>query len=156
MKIELWLVGKNSKEIETMVDFYEKRIVRYNLFSIHIIPESKNTGGNRKELIKKYESTNILKKLDPSDYLILLDENGTAYSSVELAKKIESLMFVGKKKVIFLIGGAYGFHSDVYERKNELISFSKMTFSHQIIRVMMMEQLYRAFTINHGEPYHHQ
>jgi 23S rRNA (pseudouridine1915-N3)-methyltransferase len=156
MKIELWFVGKNSKEVETLIAFYEKRIVRYNPFSIHIISESKNIDGSRRELIKKTEAENILKKIEPTDYLILLDENGKSYSSVDFSRKLEIYMHSGRKKIIFLVGGAYGFHESVYKRKNEAISFSKFTFSHQIIRVMMMEQLYRAFTIMNGEPYHHQ
>jgi 23S rRNA (pseudouridine1915-N3)-methyltransferase len=156
MKIELLLVGKNSKEIETIISHYEKRITRYNPFTIHIIPESKNIGGTRKELIKRNEANNILKKVAIDDYLILLDEKGSTYDSIEFSKQIESWMYTGKKKIVFLIGGAYGFHDEVYARKNEMISFSKFTFSHQVIRVMFMEQLYRAFTITHGEPYHHQ
>jgi 23S rRNA (pseudouridine1915-N3)-methyltransferase len=156
MKIELWFIGKNTKEITEIVSYFEKRISRYISFSVQYFPESKKIEGNRSELIKKTEAETILKKSDSSDYLILLDEKGTTYGSVDFSNKLQTLMNSGRKKIIFLVGGAYGFHETIYARKNEMISFSKMTFSHQIIRIMLAEQLYRAFTIINGEPYHHE
>ncbi len=155
MKVELWLTGKNFKEIEPLVSKYELRIKKYIPFQIEILPDSKNTEGSEAERIKKAEAEMVLKKLYPVDYLILLDERGKQQNSIHFSETLQNLMNRGMKRVIFLVGGAYGFHESVYERKNDMRSLSDMTFSHQIIRVMFLEQLFRAFTILNNEPYHH-
>jgi len=155
MKIELWQLGKNHKEVEAIIALYEKRIKQYNNFSIETFTESKNLSDAQKEKIKLNEANTILKKIEPQDILVLLDKNGTLYTSIKFAQQMQNYFNTGKKRLIFLIGGAYGFHQSVYERGNATISFSNFTFSHQIIRVMFMEQLYRAFTILNNEPYHH-
>jgi 23S rRNA (pseudouridine1915-N3)-methyltransferase len=155
MKIELWFIGKSAKELNNLIAMYEKRISRYVHFSIRYLPDSKKTEGSRQDLIKKQEAAHVLKQLQAGDYLILLDEKGARYNSVAFSEKLQHLCHSGRKRIIFLTGGAYGFHQSVYLKKNEMISFSDMTFSHQIIRIMLLEQLYRAFTIMQGEPYHH-
>lgn len=156
MKIELWQLGKNQSEIEPLIAMYEKRIKQYNPFSIETLPEAKKIPDNQREKIKQVEAATILKKLEPNDLLVLLDEKGKHYSSVQYANQLQQWFNAGKKRLIFLIGGAYGFDESIYKRQNAQISFSAMTYSHQIIRVMYMEQLYRAFTILNNEPYHHE
>lgn len=156
MKIELWQLGKNQSEIELLIAMYEKRIKQYNPFSIETLPEAKKIPDTQREKIKQVEAATILKKLEPNDLLVLLDEKGKHYSSVQYANQLQQWFNTGKKRLIFLIGGAYGFDESIYKRQNAQISFSAMTYSHQIIRVMYMEQLYRAFTILNNEPYHHE
>lgn len=156
MKIELWQLGKNHAEIEPLITLYDKRIKQYNPFSIETLQEAKKIPDNQKEKIKQLEAATILKKLEPTDLLVLLDERGKNYSSVQYAQQLQQWFNTGKKRIVFLIGGAYGFDESIYKRQQAQISFSSMTFSHQIIRVMFMEQLYRAFTILNNEPYHHE
>lgn len=120
------------------------------------IPELKNVSALSKEQIKSKEGELILKNIRPADDLILLDEHGREYTSVELAKVIQEKISYTGKDMVFVIGGAYGFSPDVYSRANSRISLSKMTFSHQMVRAIFAEQLYRAFTIMKGEPYHHE
>lgn len=154
MKIELWLVGKSMPYVDAPVERYEKRIHRYIPFETVIIPDIKGKQLNSDQL-KQAEGDGILKRLQPTDHLILLDENGQHFSSVKFARHLNSFMLSGTKRVVFLVGGAYGFSDAVYNRANEKLSLSKMTFSHQIIRILFMEQLYRGFTIINNEPYHH-
>ncbi len=156
MKIELWQLGKNHSEIEPLLSLYEKRIKQYNPFDIDTLPEAKKIPDTQREKIKQVEATAILKRIEPNDLLVLLDEKGKQYTSVQYSEQLQKWLNAGKKRLIFLIGGAYGFDESIYKRQNAQISFSTMTFSHQIIRVMFMEQLYRAFTILNNEPYHHE
>lgn len=156
MKIEFLLVGKTTSKIfaEGINDYF-KRINHYLPFSITIIPELKNTKHLTEEQQKTAEGDLILKKISSDDYLVLLDEHGKEFRSIEFASWLEKKQQV-VRKIIFVVGGPYGFSTDVYQRSNEKISMSQMTFSHQMIRLIFTEQLYRACTIIKGEPYHHE
>ena len=157
MKITLLTVGKTDKEwVREGLDIYVSRLKHYIPFSMVEIPELKNVSALSKEQIKAKEGELILKNIRPADDLILLDEHGREYTSVELAKVIQEKISYTGKDMVFVIGGAYGFSPDVYSRANSRISLSKMTFSHQMVRAIFAEQLYRAFTIMKGEPYHHE
>jgi 23S rRNA (pseudouridine1915-N3)-methyltransferase len=155
MKITLLAIGKtNSAEIRNIVDDYSKRINRYVKFeAVYIENSQQKFSDNEKQKIK--EGEHILKKLQAGDYLILLDERGKEYNSVQFAEQLSLFFNQSIKNICFVIGGAYGFSEDVYARSNAKISLSRMTFSHQIIRIIFAEQLYRAFTIINNEPYHH-
>jgi 23S rRNA (pseudouridine1915-N3)-methyltransferase len=155
MKITLLAIGKtNSAEIRNIVDDYSKRISRYVKFeAVYIENSQQKFSDNEKQKIK--EGEHILKKLQAGDYLILLDERGKEYNSVQFAEQLNLLFNQSIKNICFVIGGAYGFSEEVYARSNAKISLSRMTFSHQIIRAIFAEQLYRAFTIINNEPYHH-
>jgi 23S rRNA (pseudouridine1915-N3)-methyltransferase len=157
MKIELWYIGKTSfaylKEGE---DLYEKRIKRYLPFQKYMIPDIKNAKNMAAKQLKEKEGNAVLDKLKSDDCLILLDENGKHYTSVEFSRFLENKMQSSHKRLIFLIGGAYGFSESLYKRANFKISLSKMTFSHQMIRIFALEQVYRALTIMKNEPYHNQ
>ena len=156
MKIQLILIGKtNEKYITEGFSIYEKRIKNYIDFNIHVIPELKNAKNLSFELIKKQESELLMKQIIDSDFVVLLDENGKNLSSIEFSKFLNTQMLKSTKNLVFVIGGAYGFSENVYKRANEKISLSKMTFSHQLVRIIFAEQLYRAFTILNNEPYHH-
>lgn len=135
---------------------YQSRLVHYVPFSIVEIPELKNMSAFSKEQIKEKEGELILKNIRPSDEVILLDEHGKEYRSVTFAKMLEEKMSRSGRDLVFVIGGAYGFSGDVYARADSKISLSQMTFSHQMVRTIFAEQLYRAFTIIKGEPYHHE
>lgn len=154
MKIELWAIGKTSeKYLEAGIEIFEKRLKNYLPFSWTILPDVKlkTTDG---ALLKKEEAKLVLAKLQPDDYLVLLDEAGKQWSSTEMAFWLERKLSSPGKKLVFLIGGAFGFAPEVYARAQEQISLSKMTFSHQMVRLFFMEQLYRAMTILRNEPYH--
>ena len=138
------------------LELYVSRLVHYVQFNLVEIPELKNVSALTKDQIKEKEGALIMKNLKTSDDVILLDEHGRQYSSMEFARLIEDKMSRSGKDIVFVIGGAYGFSKEVYDRSNGLISLSKMTFSHQIVRTIFTEQLYRAFTIIKGEPYHHE
>ena len=157
MKITLLTVGKTDRDwVKQGLDIYVSRLKHYIPFSVVEIPELKNVSALTKDQIKTREGELILKNVKPTDDVILMDERGKQYSSVEFAKVLqEKISYVGKD-IIFIIGGAYGFSDDVYERANSKISLSKMTFSHQMVRAIFAEQIYRAFTIMRGEPYHHE
>lgn len=157
MKITLLTVGKTDRDwVRQGLDIYVSRLKHYIPFSMVEIPELKNVSALSKEQIKAKEGELILKNIRPADDLILLDEHGREYTSVELAKVIQEKISYTGKDMVFVIGGAYGFSPDVYSRANSRISLSKMTFSHQMVRAIFAEQLYRAFTIMKGEPYHHE
>lgn len=157
MKITLLTVGKTDKEwVKNGLDIYASRLKRYIPFSLVEIPELKNVSSLSKEQIKIREGELILKNIRPADDLILLDERGKEYSSMELAKVIQDKISYAGKDMVFVIGGAYGFSEAVYARANSKLSLSRMTFSHQMVRTIFVEQLYRAFTIIKGEPYHHE
>ena len=157
MKITLLTVGKTDRDwVKQGLDIYVSRLKHYIPFNIVEIPELKNVSALSKDQIKTREGELILKNIRPTDDVILMDERGREYTSVELAKVIqEKISYVGKD-MVFVIGGAYGFSQEVYSRANSKISLSKMTFSHQMVRAIFAEQLYRAFTIMKGEPYHHE
>ena len=157
MNIELIVVGKtDSKEVNALVENYTKRINFYNRFNITYIPDVKNTKSLSEAQQKNSEGEAILRLLDPSDRVVLLDEKGSEFRSVEYADWLQKRLNSGVKRLVFIIGGPYGFSSEIYSRANEKISLSKMTFSHQIIRAIFTEQLYRAFSILHNSPYHHE
>ena len=157
MNITLLAIGKtDSKDIQKLTDIYCKRLGFYVNFEFEIIPDLKNTKNISIEQQKEKEGELILKKIDKSHYLILLDEKGKEYTSVKFADKLQQKMNAGTRQLTFVIGGAYGFSPEVYNRADEKLSLSKMTFSHQMIRLFFTEQLYRAFTILRNEPYHHE
>lgn len=157
MNIELITIGKtDSKEISAIVDDYTRRINFYNKFSIIVLPDVKRGKGFSEQTQKKAESELLLRYFQNSDYVVLLDEKGSEFRSVEFSAWLQKRMNSGIKRLCFVIGGPYGFSTEVYERANGKISLSKMTFSHQIIRALFAEQLYRGYTIIAGEPYHHE
>ena len=157
MKITLLTVGKTDKDwVRQGLDIYVSRLKHYIPFGIVEIPELKNVSALSKEQIKNKEGELILKNIRPTDDVILLDERGKQYTSVELAKIIQDKISYAGKDIVFIIGGAYGFSEAVYQRAGSKLSLSKMTFSHQMVRAIFTEQLYRAFTIIKGEPYHHE
>ena len=157
MNVELIVVGKtDSKEVNSLVEEYKGRIGFYTRFVITIIPDVKNTRSMSEQQQKKSEGEAILKLLQPSDYVVLLDERGMQPTSEEFADWMQKRMASGCKRLVFIIGGPYGFSEDVYGRAAGKIALSKMTFSHQIVRAIFAEQLYRAFTIINNEPYHHK
>lgn len=156
MKVELILVGKTtSKHIGACFEDYKERIGHYLPFSVMIIPELKNTNSLSEEQQKEREGENILKQIQAQDTVVLLDEHGQEFRSIEYASWVEKKQQTSRR-LIFIIGGPYGFSSSIYKRANEKISLSKMTFSHQMVRLIFIEQLYRACTIIKGEPYHHE
>lgn len=157
MKITLLVVGKTTdNNINLLINNYLERLKFYTDFSIQVIPELKNAKNLRFEEQKEKEGELILKQVEDADEVILLDEKGKEYTSVEFSEQVNKRAIAGKRKVYFVVGGPYGFSQKVYNRANSLISFSKMTFSHQMIRLFFVEQLYRAMTIIKGDPYHHQ
>jgi 23S rRNA (pseudouridine1915-N3)-methyltransferase len=157
MKITLLTVGKTDKDwVKQGIDIYASRMKHYFPFSIVEIPELKNVSSLSQDQIKTKEGELILKNVKPADDVILLDERGREFSSMEFAKVLQDKISYNGKDIIFVIGGAYGFSDAVRQRSNSKISLSKMTFSHQMVRAIFVEQLYRAFTIMKGEPYHHE
>jgi 23S rRNA (pseudouridine1915-N3)-methyltransferase len=157
MKITLLTVGKTDKDwVRQGMEIYVSRLKHYIPFAVVEIPELKNVSALTKDQIKTREGELILKNIKPTDDLILLDERGKEYTSVELAKVIQDKISYVGKDMVYVIGGAYGFSDAVYQRANSKISLSRMTFSHQMVRAIFVEQIYRAFTIMKGEPYHHE
>ena len=157
MKITLLLVGKTAfPYINEGIAIYEKRLQHYVNYARVEIPELKGVQAMSREQIKEKEGELILKNIKAADDVILLDERGSTYTSLEWASHLQKKINYEGKDIVFVIGGAYGFSQKVYQRANGKISLSKMTFSHQIIRVIFLEQLYSAFTIMKGEPYHHE
>ncbi|TNE79957.1 MAG: 23S rRNA (pseudouridine(1915)-N(3))-methyltransferase RlmH [Bacteroidetes bacterium] len=157
MKVELWMVGKTAEAyLETGMAIYEKRLPHYLPFQKQVFPDIKNAKNLDQASLKVKEGEAFLKKLDKRDFLVLLDENGKVSSSVQFANQLEKWNIQGIDRLVFLIGGAYGFSDEVYDRANHKMSLSPMTFSHQMVRLIFLEQLYRACSINKGEPYHHE
>lgn len=157
MDIELVVVGKTDMwEVDSLVEMYSKRINFYTRFSVCYLPDLKNTKNLSEAEQKSREGEMILKKVQPSDLLVLMDEHGKEYRSLEYAAWLQKQMASGARHMVMVIGGPYGFSEEVYKRANSMISLSKMTFSHQIVRAIFTEQLYRAFTILRNEPYHHE
>ena len=156
MKIKLLTIGKtDSRPLQQLIDEYCKRLGFYIHFNMDIIPDIKNTKNLTTKQQKIAEGKELLKKIEKSDAVILLDENGKLYNSIQFSAFLQKKMNSGLKKIVFVIGGPYGFSEDVYNRSNEKISLSPMTFSHQMVRLFFTEQLYRSFTIIRNEPYHH-
>lgn len=156
MKSELILVGKTSDKLYVAgINDYTERINHYLPFKIDVIPAIKNTKSISQEQQKQAEGELILKRLQPSDTVVLLDEHGIENTSMAMAKWLERKQQTARK-LVFVIGGPYGFSENVYQRADEKISLSKMTFSHQMVRLIFAEQLYRACTIIKGESYHHE
>ncbi len=157
MRIVLLVVGKTTNTyLHTLILDYQNRLKHYVSFDIQVIPELKNTKHVSVEMQKEKEGEMLLKQLEDANEIILLDEKGKQFSSVEFSQQIDKAQVSGKKKIVFVIGGPYGFSEPVYQKATQKISLSKMTFSHQMIRLIFVEQLYRAFTILNNEPYHHE
>lgn len=156
MKILLLVIGKTDEDyLITGIKKYVGRLGHYVSFEMKEIPDIRNRKTLSEEQQKKAESFLLLQQMQPGDHVVLLDENGSTYTSVAFAENLEKLMASGAKRIVFVIGGPYGFAQEVYDKANAKMSLSAMTFSHQMVRLIFVEQLYRAFTILKGEPYHH-
>lgn len=157
MNIKLISIGKtDEKSLGLLIEKYVKRLKYYIKFEFVIISDLKNSKNLSLEQQKEKEGELILKSLQNSDTVVLLDENGKEYSSVLFSKFLAKKMLSGTKNLVFVIGGPYGFSDAIYKRANDKVSLSKMTFSHQMVRLFFVEQVYRAFTILKNEPYHHE
>ena len=157
MTIKLVCIGKtDKKKLEDLIDIYSNRLQHYIKFEFEVIPDLKKTKNLDENQQKSKEGELILSGIQNSDFLVLLDENGKQFSSEAFSEYIQKRMNTGLKRLIFVIGGPYGFSEEVYKRANSKVSLSKMTFSHQMVRLFFTEQLYRAFTILKNEPYHHR
>jgi 23S rRNA (pseudouridine1915-N3)-methyltransferase len=156
MKITLLVVGKTTDQrLQTLIEDYQQRLKHYIPFEMVVIPDLRNAKALTQTQIKEQEGIEILRRITPSMDVILLDEHGREYRSIEYAQWIQKKMSAGRD-ITFIVGGPYGFSTAVYERADGKISLSKMTFSHQMIRLFFTEQIYRAMTILRGEPYHHE
>ena len=157
MHIKIIAIGKtDDKQLNLLIEQYKKRLTHYVKFSLDCIPDLKNTKNLSEKQQKEKEGELILKQLNSSDVMVLLDENGSQFSSVGFSEYLQKKMNAGIKQLVFVIGGPYGFSEAVYKKAQGKISLSKMTFSHQMIRLFIVEQIYRGFTILKNEPYHHQ
>ncbi len=157
MTIELIVIGKtDSQEVSALVETYARRVNRYCKFSVTVLPDLRSTRNLTAKQQRTAEGEAILRQLGEGDYAVLLDERGTEYRSVEFAGWLQKRLNSGVKRLAMVIGGPYGFSDEVYARADALLSLSRMTFSHQIVRAIFAEQIYRAFTILHNEPYHHE
>tara|TARA_B100001248_G_scaffold143493_1_gene107757 strand:+ start:17422 stop:17895 length:474 start_codon:yes stop_codon:yes gene_type:complete len=157
MKIVLVCLGAtNNHYLQEGISNYTKRLKHYINFEIKEIIVSKNKKSSNKNIIMNMESDLILSYLSQNDYVILLDEKGKIYNSKSFSKKIENFLLHSQKRLIFIVGGAFGFNDKLKTRANEMLSLSNMTFSHQIIRLLFLEQLYRSFTIINNHPYHNE
>lgn len=157
MQIKLIAIGKtDNKNLQTLIEDYKKRLSHYIKFEFEIIPDLKKVKHLSEEQQKEKEGELILAKTQNSDVLVLLDENGKQMDSVAFSDYLQKHMNSGIKTLIFVIGGPYGFSEEVYKRANGKLGLSKMTFSHQMVRLFFTEQLYRGFTILKNEPYHHR
>jgi len=155
MKIRLLLLGKTTeKPIADLSAIYLNKLKHYSTFEMEVLDNTAIRFENP-DLVKEAEAKLILKKIVPSDWVVLLDEHGKTYSSVSFANQLQSWLNFGRKQMIFMVGGPFGFHKSVYERADAKLSLSEMTFSHQLVRPVFLEQIYRAFTILKNEPYHH-
>ncbi|GAA4071204.1 23S rRNA (pseudouridine(1915)-N(3))-methyltransferase RlmH [Flavobacterium cheonanense] len=157
MNIRLLAIGKtDNKSLQTLIDDYTKRLSFYVKFDLEVIPDIKNAKNLSEAQQKEKEGELILSKLSATDQLILLDENGTTFSSVGFSDYLQKKMNAGIKTLVFVIGGPYGFSEEIYKKAQGKVSLSEMTFSHQMVRLFVIEQIYRGFTILRNEPYHHQ
>lgn len=156
MKICLLVIGKtDAAYIRSGIEEYEKRMGKYVNYEMKVLSDVKNSKHMSEEVQKEKEGELLLEQLQTGDFVVLLDEKGKQLNSVEFSTYVAQKMQLGIKRMVFIIGGPYGFTGKVYERGNDKISLSKMTFSHQMVRMIFIEQLYRAMTIWKGEPYHH-
>ncbi|WP_298368811.1 23S rRNA (pseudouridine(1915)-N(3))-methyltransferase RlmH [uncultured Lutibacter sp.] len=157
MKIKLLAIGKtDDKNLQSLIENYQKRLKHYIGFNLEVIPDIKNVKNLSEQQQKEKEGELILKKLAPTDELLLLDEKGKEFRSIDFSKFLQKKMNSGIKQLVLVIGGPYGFSEAVYKKATGKISLSKMTFSHQMIRLFVVEQIYRAYTILKNEPYHHE
>jgi 23S rRNA (pseudouridine1915-N3)-methyltransferase len=157
MNIKLLCIGKtDNKQLQVLIDEYKSRLNHYIKFSIEVIPDIKNVKNLSEAQQKEKEGSLILNKVGSQDHLLLLDENGKEFNSVAFSKFLQKKMNGGYKTLVFVIGGPYGFSESVYQKAQGKIALSQMTFSHQMVRLFVTEQLYRGYTILKGEPYHHQ
>jgi len=157
MRISLVVIGKTKNSyLEEGITLFSKRVARYSNFTLQVIPDSKHAHRLKGELLKKKEGEQILQHLQSSDYVVLLDERGKQYTSLRFANFLQQCMNSNVKHLKFVIGGAFGFSTAVYKRANAKISLSSMTFSHQMVRLIFVEQLYRGYSILHKQPYHHE
>ncbi len=157
MKIEIWVTGKTAfSYLEEGTALYIKRLERYIPFQMVVFNDIKNAKNMSADILKQKECEQLLVKFTKDDVVFLFDENGKQHTSVEFANFIDKQMSQSVKRLIFVIGGAYGFSEEFYKRANGQLSLSKMTFSHQMIRLFAVEQVYRAMTILKGEPYHNE
>ena len=154
MKVELWAIGKTSeKYLDAGIEIFERRIRHYVPFGFTVLPDVKGKFADGEQL-KKKEGEMLLARLTPDDWLVLLDEHGQEHTSVGLAQWLERRLAGSGRRLVFVVGGAFGFSAEVYARANEQLALSKLTFSHQMVRLFFLEQLYRAMTILRNEPYH--
>lgn len=157
MRIKLLVIGKtDDRNLNELISVYQKRLKHYISFQLEVIPDIKNSKNLSKDQQKEKEGELILSKIQNTDQMILLDEKGKEYKSLEFAQFLQKKMNSGIKQLVFVIGGPYGFSQEVYKKAMGKVSFSKMTFSHQMIRLFVVEQIYRGFTILRNEPYHHE
>lgn len=157
MKVNCWFIGKTSeKYLQEGTRIYSKRLGHYLPYATEIIPDVKGAGKMSPDQLKSREAEAVLSRLKPEDGLILLDERGQTFSSVRMARWLDKQLQRPWRRLIFLVGGAYGFDPLLYERANGKLSLSEMTFSHQMIRLFLLEQLYRSMTILRNEPYHNE
>ena len=157
MKIKLLSICKTEENyLKEGIELYIKKIAHYFPFEYEELPALKQTKNLNFAEQKKREGEMLLKKITPSDYVILLDDKGKQYSSIEFSDFLQQKMLQNSKQIVFVIGGAYGFSDEVYQRKNHALSLSSMTFSHQMVRLIFLEQLYRGASILKNEPYHHE
>ena len=157
MKIKLLAIGKtDDKNLQALIRTYEQRLKHYIKFELCILPDIKNSKNLSQNQQKEKEGALIEKEIQATDQLILLDEKGKEFRSKEFSSFLQKKMNSGIKRLVFVIGGPYGFSDNIYQKANGKVSFSKMTFSHQMIRLFVVEQIYRAFTILKNEPYHHE
>ena len=156
MKIKLLQIGKTTESyLLDGIALYEKRLQVFTSFSCETVAPLKDASSLSTLQVKQREGELILAKIKPDDFLVLLDENGRTFDSVEFARQIEQLQVQSTRQLVFVVGGAFGFSEEVYRRARMKIALSEMTFSHQLVRLIFMEQLYRAFTIINKHPYHH-
>jgi len=157
MKAILLVIGKNDEAyIVEGINKFSSRVNKYMPFEMEVIPDIKNTKNMNNNLQKEKEGELILNRIQAGDYIVLLDENGKTYPSLEFASWLNSVFVSSYKRIVFVIGGPYGFSNEVYKKCHSKISLSRMTFSHQMVRLIFTEQFYRAHSILKGEPYHHQ
>ena len=157
MKITLLAIGKtDDRNLQTLIEEYSSRLKHYISFDFELIPDIKKVKNLSEIQQKSKEGQEILKRLSSSDTLVLLDENGKSFSSVGFSAYLQKKMNSGLKNLVFIIGGPYGFSEEIYQRANGKIALSQMTFSHQMVRLFFIEQLYRGLTILRNEPYHHR
>lgn len=157
MKIVLLSLGKTDKDFYAKaIDIFRKRLSHYLPFDLEIVPDVKNTKNLSEKEQKNLEGEAMLNQIQQGDYVVLLDDKGKQYSSVEFSRFIEKKSHSVPKRLVFVVGGPYGLSDEVYKRANEKLSLSRMTFTRQMARLVFVEQLYRAMTILNGEPYHHE